>query len=132
MKPEEFANQLREFHKTGDAKAIVSLISTTGVPGELLQGMKDMLPSIIESGPFEITNVQTLPFDNYTSITGAPGMYDGKPLRWATRPTYWVVIDVMRIQTAQEKGHLTTTFEFEYAIKEVDGRWRIIAPTYSN
>jgi hypothetical protein len=128
---ESLSGSLKASYEGGDTNALIAQIATNSVPPILLEAMKQSLLLPVSLGKVEVQTVRSYAVSEYQPTTGVPGVYEGKRLRWAVMPTHWIVLETSCHPLRQaESGRLSTKIKMEFAVAEIDGRWRIIGPVY--
>jgi hypothetical protein len=130
---EGLSEDLRAFYDRGDTNALVAQVSTNDLPSVLLDAMKQSLLLPVSLGKVEVQSSKVFPVSEYKPTTGVPGVFEGKNLRWAVMPTHWVVLETRLLPPdIADGGQPSMNIKLEFAVAEINGRWRIIGPAYDD
>ena len=129
---EGFSRLIRESYEKKDGAWMLKHSDTNGVPDEILAAQEQMFRAFWGIGGLEVTSVQTFRFDDYKPVA-APGEYQGRKLRFITKPTHWVVLKAQSPKLKDGKPNpVKTSVALEFPVIQQKGEWRIVGGTYAD
>lgn len=128
----EFAKQVRESYEKKNGEWMLKHSDTNGVPAEIVSAREQLLKSFWGSGNLEVTSVETFQFEDYRP-TAAPGVFQGRKLRFVGKPTHWVVLRTESPKPKSgEESASKAQVKLEFPVFQKDNHWWIAGATYAD